>query len=162
MALAKLADSQATRDAIAELAAGAPGTTTNDAATAGNLGENLRTLVAVGAPVALTSTTAANVATVSLTAGDWSVTGQVTFAGASSTVTVRSAGVNTTTATIPTDGTEAYNSHGTTTRSESTTVALPAKRISVASTTNVYLVASATFSAGTMGSYGSISAVRVR
>lgn len=162
MALAKLADSQATRDAITELATGANATATNDAATAGNLGENLRTLVAVGAPVALTTATAANVATVSLTAGDWSVSGHVTFSGASSTVTVRSAGINTTSATVPTDGTEAYNGHLTTTTSEKTTVACPAKRISVASTTSVYLVASATYSAGTMGSYGFISAVRVR
>lgn len=162
MALAKQAFTQATRDAITELATGANATATNDNATAGCLGEFTSTLVATGAAVSLTTATAANVATLSLSAGDWDVTGAVNFNAGSATQTALAAGISATTATLPTDGTECANGTQTTTTTAIHGIAIPRKRISIASTTSVFLVAKATFSAGTEAGWGQITARRVR
>jgi hypothetical protein len=72
------------------------------------------------------------------------------------------AGINTVTATIPTDGTECSAVYATTTASFKGSIALSQKQINVSSTTTVYLVGEATFSAGAVGAYGSIAARRVR
>ena len=79
----------------------AVGTTTNDSAATGNVGEFVTATVAVGAAVALTTATTANVTSISLTAGDWDVSGQVNFTpGATTSITVLQCGVSLTTATL--------------------------------------------------------------
>lgn len=138
------------------------GSTTNDTATAGDLGEIVESKVASGSAVSLTTATAANVTSITLTAGDWDVSGNVNFAAASATSSAASAGISTTTATLPTDGTEAYNGEIITTASSNSTITLPRKRISLSGTTTIYLVGSKTFSAGTVGAFGAINARRVR
>lgn len=138
------------------------GTSTNDNATAGNVGERVTSLIASGSAVSLTTATAANITSISLSAGDWNVVGNVNFTETTSTVTARSAGINTTSATVPTDGTEAYCGVQSTATSEVNTIMLPAKVIKLASTTTVYLVGKATFSAGTCAGFGYIMATRVR
>lgn len=138
------------------------GTATNDNATAGNIGEHTSSLIAIGSAVSLTTATPANITSISLTAGDWDVTGAINFTEGSATVTVRTGGINTTTATLPTDGTEVENGTLTTVLSTKNSVTIPRKRISIAGTTTVYLVASSTFSAGTVAGYGQITARRVR
>lgn len=138
------------------------GTVTNDNATAGRLGEFGHSEVASGSAVSLTTGTAANVTSISLSAGDYDVRGNVNFAGSSSTVTSRSGGITSTSATVPTDGTEVFNGAQTTTTTETSSVSVPAKRFSLSTTTTIYLVGKATFSAGTMGGFGSISWRRVR
>jgi hypothetical protein len=144
------------------LTGGIVGTTAAGNATAGNLGEYVPSLIASGSAVSLTTATAANVTSISLTAGDWDVGGNVNFTETTSTVTARSAGISTTTATLPTDGSEAYCGVQSTLTSEINTISLPRKRINVSSTTTVYLVGSATFSAGTCAGFGTITARRVR
>lgn len=138
------------------------GTTTNDSATAGNVGEILSSAVAIGSPVALTTATGANVTSLSLTAGDWDVSGNINFSASSATVTGTSGGITTTSATVPVDGTEVYSGVQVTLLSETDSVTIPRKRISIASTTTVYLVGKSTFSAGSVGAFGSITARRVR
>ena len=138
------------------------GTTSNDNAPSGTYGEFVSSYVAVGSPVALTTATEANVTSISLTAGDWDVEGNVNIAGATATYTQGQAAISTTTATLSTDGSEVYSGAGFTLLSVTDGITLPRKRISIAATTTVYLVAKATFSAGTMGSYGGITARRVR
>lgn len=137
-------------------------TTTNDNAAAGFLGQFLNSLVASGSAVSLTTATASNVTSISLTAGDWDVEGNVNFSETTSTVTARSAGISTTTGTLPTDGSEVPNGVQSTVTSEVNGISLPRKRVSIASTTTVYLVGKATFSAGTCVGYGQINARRVR
>lgn len=136
------------------------------AAAAGSEGEYIITLVAVGAPVSLTTATPANVASVVLTPGDWNVDGNINFTAASATVANGSlwvGGINTTSATIPTDGTEVQlNPGASTTTSFKDGVTIINKRVSVTTTTTVYLVAEVTFTAGTVGGYGKIAARRVR
>lgn len=131
-------------------------------ATAGNVGEFVSSLVAVGSPVALTTATAANVTSISLTAGDWDVDGNINFSASSATVTGTSGGITATSATVPTDGSEVYSGVQVTLLSETDSVTIPRKRINVNSTTTVYLVGKSTFSAGSVGAFGSINARRVR
>jgi hypothetical protein len=135
---------------------------TNDASQAGAIGEYVSSLIASGSAVSLTNATAANVTSISLTAGDWDVRGNVNFTETTSTVTARSAGISTTSATLPTDGSEGYCGVQSTVTSETNTITLPAKRISLSTTTTVYLVGQATFSAGTCAGFGTLTARRTR
>ncbi len=139
-----------------------PASATNDNATAGNLGENSTNLVAVGSAVSLTTATPANIITKNLAAGDWIVCGGVTFTEGSATVTARSMSITTISATISTDGSEAKNDFPTTTTTLEITVDCPCRRVSLSASTNVYLVASSTFSAGTSAAYGTMNFWRPR
>lgn len=143
-----------------------PGTATNDNAPTGGVGQIVQTLVAVGSAVSLTTATAKSVASVSLTAGDWDVEANLNFTMGSATTAVTSAftaGISTTDNTLPTDGSEVEaGGFVATTSSFKFGVPISRKRISIATTTSVYLVGLATFSAGTAGGYGVINARRVR
>ncbi|QWE93287.1 hypothetical protein [Cupriavidus sp. EM10] len=144
--------------------AGIVGTTTNNSAQAGSVGEFISSQVLVGSAVALTNNVAANVTSISLTAGDWDVEGTVFFEPAGTTqITAILGGISQVSATAPT----APNSGGsfllplTTTGGRS---GLPTGkiRISLASTTTVYLVALSAFTVSTNSAYGFIGARRVR
>lgn len=138
------------------------GTTTNNSASAGYVGQIVSAIVAVGAPVSLTTATGADVTSISLTAGDWDVEGNVNFSLTGATATAFSAGISLTTATIPTDGSEVASGVVTTAITGINGIALPRKRVSVSGTTTVYLSCKSTFTLGTIGVYGSITARRVR
>jgi len=133
---------------------------TGSAAGVGELGEITQSLVDVGNAVSLTTATGANVTSVSLTAGEWDVDGNVNFGASSATITAMAAAIHTTSATLPTDGSECSSGVRVTTTSITDTITLPRKRISISSPTTIYLVAKATFSAGTMTGYGTITARR--
>jgi hypothetical protein len=138
------------------------GVTDASNATAGNDGEFVSSLIASGSAVSLTTATAANITSISLTAGDWDVEGNIDFSASTATVTGTSGGISTTTATVPTDGSEVYSGVQVTLLSENDAVTLPRKRISISGTTTVYLVGKSTFSAGSVSAFGSITARRVR
>lgn len=138
------------------------GTTTNDNATAGNIGQTNSSKVASGSAVSLVTATAKNITSVSLTAGDYLVWGNINFTETTSTVTARSGSISTTSSTIATDGTEGYCGVQSTVTSETNTINAPMVRISLSGTTTVYMVASATFSAGTCAAFGSLGWVRIR
>lgn len=135
---------------------------TADNASAGNLGEYVESLIASGSATALTSATAKNVTSISLTAGDWDVSGNVNFSASGATVTGTSGGISSTSATVPTDGSEVFSGIQTSVVSENDSVTLPRKRFSLSSTTTVYLVAKSTFSFGSVSAFGQINARRVR
>lgn len=141
---------------------GIVGTTTNNDASAGSVGEAVSSLVAVGSPISLTTATGANITSISLTAGDWDVSGNVNFSASTATVTGTSGGITATSATVPTDGSEVYSGVQVTLLSETDSVTIPAKRFSLSGTTTIYLVGKSTFSAGTVGGFGSITARRRR
>lgn len=136
------------------------GATDGGNAAAGIWGEYQSSAIASGGAVSLTDATAANITSISLTAGDWDVEGNVNIAGATATYSQGVAGISATSATLPTDGTEVYSGAQFTLLSVTDGVALPRKRINVTVTTTVYLVGRASFSAGTMTGYGSITARR--
>lgn len=141
------------------------GTATNDAATAGNLGEFLSTTVLAGAAVALTTATPADVATLALTAGDWDVWGSVVFACAAGTVATAIAGwIGTASATVPTLPNGGAMAQLSATFGAGTTLALPvgSSRVSLAAPATMYLSCQSTFTVSTEGAYGFIGARRRR
>lgn len=146
--------------------AGLVGTTTNDAADAGIVGELADSVITVGSAVSLTSTTAANVTSLSLSAGDWDVYGTVQYDIAGTTTSSdMTGGINTTSATLPTAGSE-NNTYNVTaafgTGSSYFTCVMPRVRVSLAGTTSVYLIARATFAISTFKAFGRLTARRVR
>jgi hypothetical protein len=150
---------QATSTITPSSTAGIVGTATNDNANAGSVGE-LLTNSTTG--TSLSSPSASNATSLSLTAGDWDVSGTVQFNPAgTTTVSTIVAGVNTTSATIGALGTSnqiraSFNTGA------GQLISTPVVRISVASTTTVFLVAVATFGVSTCTADGAIRARRVR
>ncbi len=149
------------------LAADVKGTTTNDDATAGYIGEYISSEVLIAGEVTLTTGVAANITSVSLTAGDWDCSGNIVWdTPAATTVSVQLAWISTTSATPPT----APNKGGSVRFALTTGSIAGLKsdqsignfRVSIASTTTVYLSAIATFAVSTEKVYGFIGCRRVR
>ena len=146
-----------------------PGTNTNNNASAGNVGEYISSTLAVGSEITLSPNTATNITSISLTAGDWDVSGNVCFddnsGGSAPTITYRLAAIGLVSATLPsppntggyTGG--AYPSAG----AFNNIVALPVGpiRVSLASTSTVYLITYCAYT-GTLKVYGFIGARRAR
>jgi hypothetical protein len=140
--------------------AGVVGTTTNNNANAGSVGEYI---TATGTGVSLTSGTAANVTSISLTAGDWDVSGSILIVPAGSTsVTESASGINTTSATLPASSLYWIIQSTALTTGGSQGGAVPSQRISLASTTTVFLIGHATFTVSTCTATGTIRARRIR
>lgn len=145
---------------------GIVGTTTNNNAQAGSVGEYIESVIASGSAVSLTTATAANVTSISLTAGDWDVWGVVYFSqGATTLVTEYDASIGSTTATLGT------SSAGTLCIQPGTnsaavlvlnTLTPPAQRFSLSGTTTIYLVAMSVFTVSTCSAYGALRARRRR
>jgi hypothetical protein len=143
------------------------GTTTNDNASAGFYGEVINSSILIASEVTLTTATTANVTSISLTAGDWEVYGNVTYDFNGTTATKINAAISTTSATLPTSATAGgISKFNVTTTTLTDTAAfdtpLSGVRMSLSGTTTVYLVARAIFSAGTTKAYGFIEARRMR
>lgn len=146
------------------------GTTTNNNAPAGQVGEVITATVAVGSPVTVLNATGVNVTSISLTAGDWDVSGQINFILAGATSTIHQAGISLTTNTLPSQaggsglGTDPLMDFPlpTTVLTNTLSLAISPVRISIAATTTVYLVAQASFSVGSETAYGTIRARRER
>lgn len=139
------------------------GTTTNDDATAGQVGEYINSTVP-GGGVGLASNVATNITNISLTAGDWDVCGEIWFSlGAGGASDLRG-GTSATSAVIQGNpGSGGVTIHKLTFTANSTQAfALATERFSLASTTTIYLVGYAFFGAGVVSSYGRISARRAR
>jgi hypothetical protein len=141
-----------------------PGTSTSDNATAGNIGELIESSIASGSAVSMTTATPANITSISLTAGDWDVWGNVWITLNGGTTTTQLVGaINTTSATLPTaPGAGAYTQLNTGTVGQPWGWPAGQRRISISGTTTVYLVGQASFSGSTLSMYGYIGARRVR
>jgi hypothetical protein len=132
------------------------GTTTNDNAAAGLVGEYIE---ATFADTGLTSTAVVDLGSLSLTAGDWDVRGLVTFTNAAYALRVVRAWVSQFAATPIHDATITQNSGGF---GSGTSLWAGPVRISLAATTAVRLGTSATFPTGPASASGFIAARRVR
>ena len=144
------------------------GTATNDNAAAGYVGEYVSAHLASGSAVALTSAAAANITSISLTAGDWDVDAYFALgSGTDTLIFVVTAAANSTSATIPAtwrgggwggqDGVKIRTAaHG------SPFFAVPTQRFSLSGTTTIYLVGYAAFSVSTLSMFGGIAGRRVR
>jgi hypothetical protein len=143
--------------------AGIVGTTTNNNANAGSIGEYPTPSTVTG--TSLTTVTPTNVGSLSLAAGDWDVSGVGRFNGTSVVMVSAAVGTNTTSATIGSFGTFASvsNMNGTVTATtNAASITLPTTRYSLSATTTVYCVMSAQFSSGTMTGDCFLRARRVR
>lgn len=139
--------------------AGIVGTTTNNNANAGSVGEYI---TATGTSVPLTTNVPANVTSISLTAGDWDVTGNIYFTPASGTVIANEvSGISTVSATFPAIPGFSFSSLAVAANQDISLIP-PQTRISIASTTTVYLVAQSSFTVSTLAVTGFISARRRR
>lgn len=145
-----------------------PGTTTNDSAAAGKVGEFVTSTVLIGGAIGLNTSSAANVTNITLTAGDWDVVGNVVFDYAAATVVNSLFGwISSQSAVTPTPGNTGYTATSGFgfVGASLPDITLPVTRtrysISVASTT-IYLSAQASFTTSTAKVYGTIAARRVR
>ncbi len=143
---------------------GIVGTTTNNNADAGKVGEYISSNIASGS-VSLTTNVAANITSISLTAGDWDVTGSVNFLPAATTSVTRLLGsISSISATLDltNDAHTTLYMNATVSGGVASTLTLPTKRVSLSGTTTIYLVSFATFTVSTITGGGVITARRVR
>lgn len=130
------------------------------APSAGFIGEQIRSYQSSG--LALTSTVARDVTSISLTAGIWDVSGIIAFdAGPGGVATSVFGSISTTSATNGSDGDNAGYGALPLSGARGGGNSIPAYRLTLSSTTTVYLVASATFTGGGINGYGRISGTRV-
>ena len=145
------------------------GTTTNNNASAGNLGEYMFSSIASASAVSLSNAITSNITSITLTGGDWIIYGQVAYIfDATTSVSIINGGVATTSGALP-------NSSNYT-ASKFTITYSPAQvpnatdqcyslspcRQSVSGSTPIYLLASCNFSVSTLQAYGWIAARRRR
>lgn len=141
------------------------GTATNDNAAAGEVGEYQSILVPTGSPVSLTSGATTNITSLSLTAGDWDVGGNVVFLPAGTTTTSEyHVSTGTTSATLDPNGASGASNAIHTSIPAGQAGILPAgvRRYSFASTTTVFLLCTQTFAVSTMNGSGYLWARRAR
>lgn len=133
----------------------------SDASSAdtGDIGELVTSNIPYSSAVSLVTATDKDVTSISLTAGDWDVWGNLFF-DISGTATQFFAWISTTSMTLPDNSLAARLANGGGLSSQAMTC--PYIRINVNSTTTVYLSARATFSTGTATACGSIFARRAR
>lgn len=146
----------------AEQLAGRLGTTTNDSAAAGEIGEYVESVV--GSTFAPATGAWGDLTSISLSAGDWDISAVVACTLNGATMTTNVGGIGTATgnngAGIVTGDTRI--DMATATINYDSSGVCPCKRVSLASTMTYYLKMIANYSAGTPKFYGRISARRVR
>ena len=144
---------------------GVLGTTTNDNAPAGYVGEFVSANILVGAAVPLTSGATSNVTSVLLSAGDWDVGGTVAFAAQpATTMSTLQGAISQVSGVFPTapgaGGIVSFSLPFITGSGNGFPVGVT--RISLAAPASIFLVAACVFAAGTLSAYGFIGARRRR
>lgn len=125
------------------------------------VGEYMSSVVLSGAPVSLTNNIIADITSLSLTAGDWDVWGTPNFSISASSNSM-AGWINTVSATIPASPNGATIQMTIPFSAGVSGFALGTTRLSLASTTTVYLSAVASFAAGTVDAFGFLGARRRR
>jgi hypothetical protein len=142
------------------------GTATNDNAPAGYIGEYVISDVATPG-TGRTTNVAANITTISLTPGDWDVTGVVGYSGSGTTQVagvLQSISLTSATQdnTLGRQSGQVYSNATIFAPNIENRLPVGPVRVSVASNTTVYLVSTPTFTVNTLSSYGTLRARRVR
>lgn len=141
-----------------------PGRTDAGSAAAGKVGEIISSTVLVGSAVALVAGTSQNITSISLTAGEWDVTGNVAINPTGTTVLTQVVGwVSTTSITLPTipnsGGEAAWGGSAT-----ATPIVLPVglRSYKFSSTTTVFLSVFTQWTTAQPGGYGYIQGRRIQ
>jgi hypothetical protein len=135
------------------------GTRTNNNAPTGYVGEFISSSIVAGSAVSLSTGVANNITSISLTAGDWDVEGNVFFT-VGGTCTICYAWSSLTSATTP--DASLVNGKIVTSGIQNFGTQVPFLRVCIATTTTVYLSAISTFSTSIVTVCGNIYARRVR
>lgn len=142
------------------------GTTTNNSAAAGSVGEYIESVVLAAAATSVTTVSAENLTSISLTAGDWDVWGNITFLPASTTsVNSTFAWISSVSATIPDDSLICGSSYGSTpivSSGSDMCVTVVQRRFSLSAPTTIYISNYCAFTVSTMTKCGGIYARRAR
>ena len=141
------------------------GATDGGNAAAGEVGEYKEAEVLIAAAVSLVSATAKDITSLSLTPGDWDVWGVVdTNPAASTTMSTVEGGISTASATAPTKPNKGALFHYQQSFGAGLAQDFPVgmRRISIATTTTVYLSVKASFAISTLSAYGLMAARRAR
>lgn len=138
------------------------GASDGNSAGVGVVGQYVNAVVESGAAVPLVSTITANVTSISLTAGDWDVSGVVNLTFTTVTATRFHVGTTTTALTMGPVGTFVSKPLSFAGLSDTYSEIVPVSRYSISNTATVYLVADAAFSSGSISAYGTIRARRIR
>ena len=142
---------------------GVVGTATNDNAAAGYVGEFISSTITSASATAFPGSTgtAQNLTSISLTAGDWDVWGQVGGEITGGFLTALDGGISTTSATLPALELRTQMPFPAATLTLSISP-VPYQRLSLSGTTTVYMIIREYFSAGTATMFGGIYARRAR
>lgn len=134
------------------------GSTSGSAPSAGVIGQQL---TATGNITPITTNTPTNIASISLTAGIWDVSGMGVFYG-TITGTKFILGIGSGSATLPgSDGINQVTKPTPPTAASDAGLTVCPQRVTISGTTTYYLVAQGTFTVGTLGFQGIITATRV-
>jgi hypothetical protein len=142
-----------------------PGELSTGSATAGNVGEIIQSNVVLGSAVSLTTTTPANLTSISLTAGDWDVSlNAYVNPAATTSITAILASISQTTATrdATAGGAASDNRFAAIVPGSPMNILVGPLRISLSSTTTIFAVVQANFTVSTCSAYGIIRARRQR
>ncbi len=138
------------------------GTSTNNNASAGSVGEYQETVITSGSAVSRTSGVTADLMTLSLTAGDWDVWANVVFLPAAGTTTTEyHICVSTVTNTLQFNP-SAHALHVSVPASQAGIIPSGTLRVSLSGTSTMFLVTTQTFAVSTMTAYGFLCARRRR
>lgn len=144
------------------------GVTSGSSAAAGQVGEVIQSIVLVGSAVALTTGTATNITSITLSAGDWNIWGETISAGTSTTNFGSFYGsISTTSATLNvTPGNISLLSYGSAGvvpgAGNGTSVSIGPVIANISGSTTYFLIALDTFSVSTATAWGVITARRIR
>jgi hypothetical protein len=156
-----LGNATATSLTFSPTTSGIVGTPTNDNAAAGKVGEFISSVIPFASAVSLTNAVPANVTSISLSAGDWDVWGNISFNNSANSLNSVSGWISTTSATLP--DSSLFNQLANNAVSlVSPGITVPQLRFSVAGPTTVFLSTDCGFSSGTLKACGGIYARRVR
>lgn len=142
-----------------------PGESTTGNATAGNIGEYVTSSVVQGSALALTTATGLTITSISLTAGDWDVSGSIMFLpGASTSITRYLGSFSLTTNTLDTTPGRlvGYSTPAVVPTALIGAFTIPTFRFSLSGTTTIFLIAQSDFTVSTNSAFGFIGARRAR
>lgn len=139
------------------------GVVTNSTAAAGDVGQIISSVVVSGSAVSLASEEVTPITSISLTAGDWDIWGNVTFISApESNAIVQTGWIATNNTTKPDGAYYAQLVAGGSALLGYNGFCVPSIPLQLATTTTVYLMCWTEFSGGTPQAYGGIYARRRR
>ena len=138
------------------------GVTDASSASAGIIGQLISSVVSSGSAVSCSNGTARNVTSISVTAGDWNIIGNVFFNGSVVTNPTYRCWISATSASLPDNSLISLFNASLLLTGIDAGINAPFFRTTINSTTTIYLSCQANFSAGTVTACGGIYARRIR